>query len=79
MIIKTLTRAQWERKLRALHCEPLEGKGRLNTAEWWKDRDGYPFTVPVQNAGGDCDFWAIQRICRDLGDEACANWSDNDC
>ena len=79
MIPRTLTRLQWERKLRALGCSPLEGLGSLNTAEWWKDRDGYPFTVPTEDDAGTCDFWAIQRLCRDLGHESWAEWRDDDC
>ncbi len=44
-------------------CEPLPGKGRLNTAEWWcRPSKGPPFTVPVEEDGRS-DFRAIQRIC----------------
>lgn len=74
MIPKTISRSQWEKKLRSLGCVPLEGKGHLNTAEWWKDPTGYPFTVPVDNEKGDCDYWAVQRICKLLGAEIWANW-----
>lgn len=74
MIPRTLPRSQWEKKLRALGCKPLEGRGPLNTAEWWTDGHGYPFTISIENEAGDCDFWAIQRICRYLGHEAWANW-----
>lgn len=62
---RLLSRPEWEAKLRRWHCEPLQGKGPLNTAEWWKGHGG-PFTVPVE--GDDqCEFWALQRICRAFG------------
>jgi hypothetical protein len=62
---RLLSREQWEAKLRQWQCRPLEGKGHLNTAEWWVGPKG-PFTVPVE--GDDrCELWALQRICRDFG------------
>jgi hypothetical protein len=65
---RLLSRNDWETKLRHWGCQPLEGKGLLNTAEWWigPDRTRGPFTVPIE---GDeqCEFWALQRICRDYG------------
>lgn len=39
----------------------MEGKGPLNTAEWWIGREG-PFTVPIEGED-QCEFWALQRIC----------------
>jgi hypothetical protein len=61
-----IPRAVWEPKLRALGCVPLEGTGRLNTAEWWRQESGYPFTVPVEQ-DGSCDFWAFQKLRQQLG------------
>lgn len=62
-----LTRMQWERKLLRWGCCRLEGKGRLNTAEWWRGANGgYPFTVPV-NDDGTCDYWAIWKLCEQFG------------
>jgi hypothetical protein len=58
-----LSRAEWEKKLRRLGARPLEGKGPLNTAEWWKRPDGLPFTVPIEKPDDQIDFWAFQRIC----------------
>ena len=40
---------------------PLEGKGKLNTAEWWVGPRGL-VTIPVEKDGA-CDFWRLQRIC----------------
>jgi hypothetical protein len=40
----------------------MEGKGPLNTAEWWVGRNG-PFTVPIEGEDDRCEFWALQRIC----------------
>ena len=62
-----LTRTQWERKLRGLGAEPLAGKGVLNSAEWWKMAGRPPFTVPVEE-DGRADFWAIQKLCKSLGE-----------
>jgi hypothetical protein len=43
-----------------------EGKGPLNTAEWWVGPNRALFTVPIE--GYDrCEFWVLQRICRDFG------------
>lgn len=60
-----LTRAEWEERLRGIGAEPLEGKGQLNTAEWWRF-DGKIFTVPVEDESGRCDFWAVQILCEQL-------------
>ena len=60
-----LRRDQWEKRLREIGAEPLEGKGGLNTAEWWHLPVGAPFTVPVEH-DGRCDFWALQKLCEDL-------------
>jgi hypothetical protein len=62
---RLLSREEWEAKLRRRGCEPFQGKGTLNTAELWKRRDGYPFTVPTE-ADGSSEFWAIKRLCDDL-------------
>lgn len=63
---RLLDRDVWEAKLRRWGCEPLEGLGKLNTAEWWRGPNGYPFTVPIEH-DGKCEFWAIKRICDDFG------------
>lgn len=68
MIEPFLQRHQWERKLRSWGCEPLQGLGPLNTAEWWKGPRGV-FTVPVEG-DGLCDFWAIQRLAEWYGERA---------
>lgn len=67
MILRFLSRLQWEAKLRRWGCEPLEGKTKLNTAEFWRPASGgYPFTVPVEK-DGSCDFWAIWKLCEQFG------------
>ena len=53
----------WAAKLRRWGCEPLAGKGPLNTAEWWMGPKG-PFTVPIEGEDDRCEFWALQKICR---------------
>jgi len=62
---RLLSRVDWEAKLRRWHCRPLEGKGPLNTAEWWTGPGG-PFTVPTEGED-QCEFWALQRLCRVFG------------
>lgn len=54
--------------MRRWGCTPLEGKGPLNTAEWWRgpEPDRMLFTVPIEG-DGSCDFWAVQRLCVDFG------------
>lgn len=50
--VRLLTRAEWEEELRFYGCNPVEGKGRLNTAELWqKPWERWPFTVPVDADG----------------------------
>lgn len=66
MIEPFLLRYQWERKLRSWGCEPLQGLGRLNTAEWWKGPRGV-FTVPVEE-NDRCEFWAIKRLAEWYGE-----------
>jgi hypothetical protein len=44
----------------------MEGKGPLNTAEWWIGKNG-PFTVPIEGMDDRCEFWALQRICEANG------------
>lgn len=49
--------------LREIGAEPLQGKGPLNTAEWWRvvGEGRLPFTVPIDSQGR-CDLWAFRRI-----------------
>lgn len=57
-----LPRERWEDELRKRGCKPLEGKGPLNTAEWWITPWKFVFTVPVEGPDGRCDqitFWAV--------------------
>lgn len=61
-----LHRSQWEKRLRDAGAVPAEGLGRLNTAEWWRVPGKPPFTVPVEDEAGRCDFWAIQKLCEQI-------------
>jgi hypothetical protein len=45
--MRLFKRSEWEARLARVHCEPLQGKTKLNTAEWWKAPWGFVFTVPV--------------------------------
>lgn len=51
--------------MKGIGAEPLKGKGKLNTAEWWRIPGNPPFTVPVED-DGTAEFWAIQKLCEDL-------------
>jgi hypothetical protein len=64
---KFLSRPQWERKLKKIGAEPVQGATALNSAEWWRVPGKLPFVVPVED-DGSCEYWAIQRICKDQGD-----------
>ncbi|WP_435666313.1 hypothetical protein [Maritalea sp.] len=56
--------------MRRRGCVPLEGKGKLNTAEWWITKDKQPFTVPVERGNkGLVEFWALHKLCEQLGIE----------
>src|SRR3954471_3334874 len=47
---RMLPRAEWEAELRYYGCDPLEGKGSLNTAELWQmPWERWPFTVPLED------------------------------
>jgi hypothetical protein len=61
-----LPREAWEKKLRAKHNKPLEGRGPLNTAEWWITPWKHVFTVPIETEDERCDMWAIERLIADL-------------
>jgi len=56
-----LSRPQWERKLRDIGAEPLEGQTVLNSGEWWRVPGRYPFVVPTEE-DGRAEFWAIHKI-----------------
>ena len=63
--VRFVAREEWEAELRFYGCKPLEGKGKLNTAEWWRTPwQPYPFTVPVEANGrmlqSDLDELAIR-------------------
>lgn len=73
--VRRLARDQWEKRLRSYGCFPLEGKGSLNTAEWWRWPwpGGKPFIVPVDDEGY-CDIWAFQRLKTDMWRLAPEDW-----
>ncbi len=65
---------EWKEALRDYGCKPLEGKGPLNTAEWWQmPWGGYPFIVPVDDEGR-CDRWAPNRLIADIIQAAPSGW-----
>ena len=72
--IRFLHRPEWERKLRSYGCKPLEGKGPLNTAEWWQmPWGGQLFTVPTED-NGRCHEQAIHRLILDIVKAAPTDW-----
>ena len=72
---RRLPRGEWEAQLRAHGCLPLDGKGALNTAEWWRWPwpPHIPFTVAVDEEGY-ADPWAFQRILADMAKLAPPDW-----
>jgi len=70
-----LPRKDWEGQLRAYGCVPLEGKTKLNTAEWWRWPwpPHLPFTVPVDE-NGYADVWGFQLLLADMAKLAPADW-----
>jgi hypothetical protein len=75
--VRFLHKPEWEAKLRKYKCEPLSGKGLLNTAEWWKTPWGSLFIVPAE-ADGRCDEWAFQRLISDIMKLAPTSWVFDD-
>jgi len=73
LAVRFLHRHEWEAKLRSYGCEPLVGKGALNTAEWWRMPWGQLFTVPIES-DGRCDEWAIHRLILDVVSCAHTDW-----
>jgi hypothetical protein len=65
-----LSRPEWEATLKAFGCKPLEGKGRLNTAEWWQlPWGGYPFVVPIE-VDGRCAKRALNLLLQSIVSKA---------
>ena len=58
--LRNYPRPVWEKTLRNLGCRLLEGKGPLNTAEWWITDWDFLFTVPVTE--GWCDQLSLERL-----------------
>jgi hypothetical protein len=59
--VRRLPREEWKPRLERYRCKPLEGKTKLNTAEWWRAEWGFLFTVPVDDDGyiTDIDLQAV--------------------
>ena len=64
-----------EAKLRAYGCKPLDGKGPLNTANWWRwPWGGPPFTLPLPDGHGHIDEWAYRQLIADMAKLAPPGW-----
>jgi hypothetical protein len=63
--VRRLSRDEWKERLERYKFRPLDGKGLLNTAEWWQAPWGYPFTVPVED-DDTCDIWALEKLILDV-------------
>ena len=63
--VRLLPRETWEARLKRYKCKPLEGKGQLNTAEWWQMPWGTPFPVPIED-DASCEEWALQKVILDI-------------
>ncbi len=77
--LRRFPREEWEGVLRSYGCEPLEGVGPLNTAEWWRFpwEPHVPFTVPVDE-DGYADPWGFQRLLSDMARLAPKGWEPPD-
>lgn len=61
-----LPREEWEARLRNHSSKPIEGKGPLNTAEWWVTDWGFLFTVPIEGADQRCGEMELGRLIADI-------------
>ncbi len=52
---------EWRPKLERYRARPIQGKTKLNTAEWWRTDWNYLFTVPVDAEGfiSEIDLQAV--------------------
>lgn len=61
--VPLISREEWEAALRAFGCKPLEGKTKLNTAEWWKTPWNFVFTVPIaEHMEGYMERWSFDML-----------------
>lgn len=60
--VRLYPREAWEAILREIPSRPLEGKGPLNTAEWWVTEWGFLFTVPVEGPDDRCDEMSLRQL-----------------
>jgi hypothetical protein len=67
--VRFLAREEWEPRLRQYHCAPLEGKGPLNTAEFWRAAWGFIFTVPIEDDGA-CYEPSFRQLILDIVSDA---------
>jgi hypothetical protein len=51
--------------LRYYKCKKVIGLGRLNTAEWWRAKWNFLFTVPIEDDGG-CHEEQFRKLVIDL-------------
>jgi hypothetical protein len=58
---RLLDRPAWDEVLRDFGARPLEGKGPLNTAEWWRTPWATPFVLPIDEEGRCLheDLWRL--------------------
>lgn len=72
--VRRISIEEARKKLRSYGCTPLEGKGRLNTAEWWRwPWGGAPFILAVEDDEW-VDLWAYQQLIADLAKLAPSDW-----
>jgi len=71
--VRVIPRAEAIAKLRSYGCEPLQGKGSLNTAEWWRwPWGGAPFLLSCE--GETVDAWVMQKLIADMAVLAPLGW-----
>jgi hypothetical protein len=73
LAVRIIPRSEAIAKLTSYGCKPLHGKGRLNTAEWWRwPWGGTPFLLPFE--GETVDAWALQKLVADMAALAPPGW-----
>lgn len=73
--VRLIKLATVEAKLLRYGCEPLKGRGTLNTANWWRwPWGGAPFTLPLADKYGNIDEWAYRQLMADLARLAPDGW-----
>lgn len=71
--VRLITLEDAEAILESYGCKRLQGKTKLNTANWWQwPWGGTPFTLPFD--GPKVDKWAVDKLIAQMSKEAPDGW-----